>query len=211
MKYLKDDFVLHLVDNSLDEKADEMRETADLYTIEYLRGPSETREHPDALNLAARVAVEREYEFYMFLDHDIFLRKKCRVVPILKRVGFYGIGQYHAPTQSQYIWPGLFGVSRDWLSDRYLNFGGIRADNKRDDGDCGSLNAHLFHDEDWRNLHGILDHGYGFLRAPDSFGLQSFGYEQMGPWLHLSNSSHWMVVPEPEERDRLASALIASL
>lgn len=210
-KYLKDKFLLHLVDNTPGHDANVMRETADSLLIEYLRTDSGGVEHPDALNRGAQIAAEREYDFFMFLDHDVFPRRNCNVIKHLEKIGFYGIGQYHGPTNSAYLWPGLFGISRSWLDGRALDFNGIRGEQKRDDGDCGSMNARLFKDEDWVNLHGVLDHGYGFLRAPDAHGLQSFGYEQMGPWLHLSNSSHWMQIPEPEERDRLALELIRSI
>lgn len=209
-KYMVDPYLLHLVDNSPNEDAEGMRQNADRLEVEYLR-PSNGGPHHVALNFAAQTARERGYDYFMFLDHDVFPRRECEIIPLLGRIGFYGIGQYHAPSNRQYIWPGLFGVSAKWLGDRTLNFDGIRGEQKRDDGDTGSMNSYLFADEDWRNLHGVLDHGYGFLRAPDAYGLQSFGYEQMGPWLHLSNASHWMEIPNPEERDQLAAALIVSL
>jgi hypothetical protein len=56
-----------------------------------------------------------------------------------------------------------------------------------------------------------MEHGYRFIREPDDYGLQSSGVEIIGDWLHLTNGSHWMQVPDPEERDRLTAEMIAAL
>jgi hypothetical protein len=209
-KYMRDDYAVCVVDNTLDEKRYIMQTVAESIGADYLYVEGQKHEHPDALNFAVQRA--NLDEFFGFLDHDIFPRRPVEgIIDTLKKVGFYGIGQSHAPTGRQYLWPGLCFFSRAWLGDRRLDFNGIRGVDKREDGDCGSGNWPLFADEDWRNIHGVLDHGYGFLRAPDAHGLQSFGYELMGPWIHLTNASNWMAIPNPEERDRLARELVESL
>ncbi len=56
-----------------------------------------------------------------------------------------------------------------------------------------------------------IDHGYKPIRKPDNIGLQSWGVETIGDWIHFSNGSHWMKVPDPDERDRLTFELLADL
>ena len=68
----------------------------------------------------------------------------------------------------------------------------------------------LFDREDWKSFYRVT-HGYGALRRPDSVGLQSWGYEEIGDWLHLSNASEWMEIPQPEEREALVFELLARL
>lgn len=209
-KYLKDPFEMTVVDNTPHPNDSLMRFTASNIGVNYIRSSSKNYEHPDALNCAAEDALYRAVKFYGFLDHDIFPRRETEIVSVLKKVGFYGIGQFHSPTKHKYLWPGFCFFSADWLKGRKLDFNGIRGIDKRDDGDCGSMNWPLFEEEDWQKLH-LIDHGYGFLRGPDGYGIQSFGYEHVGDWLHLSNASDWMEIPEPGERRRLAAELIARL
>lgn len=211
-KFLVDEHGMCVLDNSPEpEQQKEMRRACRDLGLGYIRVPSERHEHPDGLNAAARVADEIRSEYWATLDHDVFPRKRVRMIPKIRKSGFYGIGQRHGPTQSKYLWPGFCFWSREWLAGRVPDYGGIRAVDKRNDGDCGSLLHMLFTEEDWERMH-RGEHGYGTIRPEDGVGLQSWGYEVFdGSWVHLTNGSHWMEIPEPAERDELLRAMLAKL
>lgn len=209
-KYLKDPFGMVVVDNSPDREWQEMQAACSDLGVRYHKVPSEKHLHNDALNFSARLADSGDYDYWMTLDHDVFPRKETTLINKISEVGFYGIGQWHTPTKRRYIWPGFAGFSRVWLNGRIPNFDGIRGIDKRDDGDCGSMLYSLFTEEEWAGLP-RTDHGYRVIRPEDEFGLQSYGLEFFDDFVHLTNASHWMAVPDPDERDRLLSEMVAEL
>lgn len=209
-KYLKDPFELILVDNTPDGDWQQMQEISHELSIHYHHLVTEKHLHNDALNFAAGLANVDGCDYWMTLDHDVFPHKKTTLIKKIKVAGFYGIGQFHHPTQSRYLWPGFCGFSREWLNGRIPNFNGIRGVDKRDDGDCGSMMNTLFTEQDWENLP-RTDHGYRVIRPEDEYGLQSYGIEFFDDFIHLTNASHWMEVPDPEERDNLLTEMVAKL
>lgn len=210
-KYLQDEFSICLVDNSTSDLFAMLMERACRETgCGYQRSPDTKKGHDNALNHAARVATQDGCEYWMTLDHDVFPRRPTTLINKIDAAGFYGIGQWHTPSQSRYLWPGFAGFSRAWLNGRIPNFSGIRGDNKRDDGDCGSMLAAMFQDDDWPKLP-RTEHGYLVIRPEDGYGLQSYGVEFFDDFLHLTNASHWMKVPNPEERDELLKQMVACL
>lgn len=211
--HLKDDFIYTVFDNSADDDiAYSIQFVCQTSEIGYQRVPAEMEhDHAAALNYAWHNLVTRTRAPYLgVLDHDIFPTCSTQLAPLIKAAGFYGIGQRHAPTGHQYLWPGFCFFSREWLAGRPVDFGGIRGKIRADDGDTGSAMWPLFVDEDWRNLYRV-DHSYRPVREPDSFGLQSWGYETIGDFIHFSNGSHWMRIPAPQERDRLLFDLLEQL
>lgn len=199
-KYLRDDFSLTIVDNSdVADGADDIK--AVVGKADYVRP---AREHYLALNFAARVFRFRQSEFFGFLDHDVFPTRETSVLELLVADGFAGMGQRIHATGELYPWPGLFFVSRGWLAGRQLDFG------SRGFGDAGSGLAPLFAEEDWPTLH-KLDHRPRAIRPHDDVGFQSWGVEEIGDWLHLSNGSGWMKVPDPEGREALLREIVAAL
>jgi len=204
-KYLADPFGLWVLDNSSDpEAAAGIKMLCEREGISYSLGDDPEHMHHRALNQAARVFGEMQAEFFGFLDHDVFPSEQTQLLPLIEAAGFHGIGQ-RAPASGQlYPWPGWFFVSRDWLSGRELDFGGAGG------GDTGSALCTLFTEDDWLAFYRV-EHGYRALRHPDDVGLQSWGYERLGDWIHLSNGSGWMEIPNPEERERLVFDLLESL
>lgn len=211
-KHLLDDFTLTVFDNSSDRAAAaEIRGACAATGTEWVGCGIDDHDHSKALNLAAHELYDRRDAPYIgFLDHDVFPACPTRVVPLVEECGFYGVGQRHAPTSSLYLWPGFCFFRRSWLAGRPLDFGGIRGAVKRDDGDTGSMLAPLFADEDWSKLY-RMEHGYHALREPDDAGLQSWGFERLSDWRHLTNASGWKAIPKPGERERLARAIVAAL
>lgn len=209
-KYLQDPFSMHLVDNTEDIHTINMQFVCRELGVSYQRADSHDRLHNEALNQAARVADLNECEYWMTLDHDIFPRRKTTLIDKIQVAGFYGIGQFHHPSLTRYLWPGFCGFSREWLNGRLPNFSGIRGTEKREDGDCGSMLGQLFTYQDWENLP-RPEHGYKVIRPEDEFGLQSYGIEFFDDFIHLTNASHWMSVPDTEGRDAILAEMVACL
>lgn len=165
------------------------------------------RMHHEGLNEAAEIFLFNEYPYFGFLDHDIFPIRPTTLIDKIEEAGFYGVGQRHPATGNLYLWPGFCFFSREWLNGRPLDFSGYRDGDKRNDGDTGSGLAHLFADEDWEKLYRV-EHSYKAIRRPDEYGLQSWGYEIIGDWIHFSNGSNWMRVPNPQEREKMLFELL---
>jgi hypothetical protein len=219
-KYLEDDYVYAVFDQSSDEQAaEEIRAiTVDGGGV-YIGLRS--RMHHEGLNTAARelllpsdecglVLPFADAPYVGFLDHDIFPTGPTSLVSFIEPVGFYGVGQRHPATGRLYLWPGFCFFSRDWLAGRPLDFSGLHDGDKRNDGDTGSSLWPLFVEEDWQKLYRV-EHSYQAIRRPDEYGLQSWGVERIGDWLHTSNASNWMAVPDPQERERLILELLVAL
>lgn len=209
-KYLKDSFDICLIDNSNEQDSLKMQEVCQELKLGYLHAPSEQSLHNEALNFAAQVAHTIQAEYWMTLDHDVFARSRMKLIDKIQVAGFYGIGQFHHPTKSRYLWPGFCGFSRDWLDGRIPNFDGIRGVDKRDDGDCGSMLASLFSEEDWKRMP-RSEHGYKVIRPEDDFGLQSYGIEFFDSVIHLTNASNWMEIPSPDERNEILMKILREL
>lgn len=205
--YLIDEHELLVYDASSDAgAAEEIRLLCEGRTPYWRAG---THRHHEALNEAARALGSRG-EHIGFLDHDVFPTKPTRLEPLIEEAGFYGVGQRHPATGRLYLWPGFCFFSREWLGDRELDFSGLRDGDPRNDGDTGSSLWSLFADEDWEKLY-RAPHAHEAIRRPDNFGLQSWGVERIGDWLHLSNASDWMAVPNPGERERIVLAMLEAL
>lgn len=210
-KNLKDPYALIVFDNSSQElAADEIEKVCAAGGVGYVS--TGVTMHHDALNYAGRFFTDKLMSdpppYIGFLDHDVFPVRETRLIPLIEEAGFYGIGQRHPATGHLYLWPGFCFFSRKWLAGRPLDFSGLRDGDKRNDGDTGSSLWPLFVDEDWKKMYRV-EHSYQPIRKPDEYGLQSWGVERMGDWLHFSNASRWMRVPNPDERDRLLFELLA--
>lgn len=205
-KNLRDPYHLIVFDNSSNlNAADEIERVCAASGEEYRR--LSTRMHHEGLNQAARELLSEDDPFIGFLDHDIFPIRETTLIDKIAEAGFYGVGQRHPATGHLYIWPGFCFFSREWLNGRPLDFSGLRDGDKRNDGDTGSSLWPLFKDEDWEKLFRPR-HFHEPIRKPDEYGLQSWGYEVIGDWMHMTNGSGWMRVPEAKERERLLFGLL---
>lgn len=210
-KYLRDDHTLIVYDNS-----DNAGAAQDISTIcretgtPYVRLTPPQHLHHYALNIAARDLDHRGNDYYGWVDHDVFPACETELIPLIEPAGFLALSQRHHPTQVMYPWPGFFFLSRTWLAGRHLNFDGIRARDKKDDGDTGSGLHTLFHEDDWGGLPKIA-HGYQSIRPSDGYGTQSHSIESIGDFKHLTNASGWFVVPKADEREAILRRIIADL
>lgn len=214
-KHLEDEWTLIVVDQSTNvEMAAQIREIV-LANVGCVYVHPKTRMHHEGLNLASEMLLEEpglvmpysDAPYIGFLDHDIFPIRPTTLIDKIEEAGFYGVGQRHPATGNLYLWPGFCFFSREWLAGRPLDFTGYRDGDRRNDGDTGSGLAPLFADEDWEKMYRV-PHAHHALRRPDEYGLQSWGYETLGDWLHFTNASGWMNVPKPKERERLLFDLL---
>lgn len=209
-KYLQDDFTLTIIDNSSDEAASNV--------IESICAASGTayhrvtfHEHVPALQWAwDNVIAPSGAPYGGLLDHDIFPTCPTHLVSLIEPAGFLGCGQRHGPSDHLYLWPGWAFFSFKWLAGRHVDWDGIRGEVKADDGDTGSAMWPLFSDEDWPLLYRV-HHSYESIRRPDDYGLQSFGVEYISDWLHFSNGSGWLRIPDPRGREALLHAMLEAL
>ncbi len=215
-KNLRDSFKLTLLDNTpIEQNQLNMRNACERAGVTYVQVISEKHEHPDALKLAAEIAVETDAEYWGCLDHDIFPTKPVEMIPLIQVAGFYGLSQTYTARMSeerkQYLWPGWCFFSRDWLAGRVPDFYGIRGGPIWDHGDAGSNLHSLFTPEDWARLP-ARTHEYRSIREEDGAGLQSYGMEVFdGAWTHFTNASNWKAVPRPNERTQLLLAYLRDL
>lgn len=198
------------VDNTTGGWGEKMEIVCRENNVGYVKTPGGLSQHPDALRHIVTMERKLKSDYWITLDHDVFPREPVTLIDKIDKAGFYGIGQTHPPTLRHYLWPGFCSFSRKWLNGREPNFEGIRGLNPREDGDCGSMMYSLFTEKDWENLH-RPEHGYGSIRPVDQYGLQSFGYEFFDGWVHFTNASHWMEVPDTLGRDRDLRNMIKAL
>jgi hypothetical protein len=211
-KYLDEEFGLCLVDNTPGIMRNKMEKVCRENGIGYMHTPEGQTGHDDALNFAALHVTQTEADIFGFLDADIFPRKHTTISHRVTKSGFYGITNEHKPTASKYIWPGFFWITKEWLGGRDLNFSGIKDHDPRLNGDCGSMNHHLWREDDWHKMH-LISFGYGTIREQlkDDENAQSWGYEIIDDWFHCMNSSHWLKVRDSDGRDRLLMEMIECL
>lgn len=211
-KWLFDRHTLTVVDNTPDSNdALNMEKTCKDIGVRYWKSPSQNHTHPEALNfISATATTMAGCTHWMTIDHDLFPQRGTRLIHKIDKAGFYGVGQWHNPSSTRYLWPGFCGFSNEWLAGRVPNFEGIRGGRKADDGDCGSMLGSLFTQEDWEKIH-RTDHGYRVIRPEDHYGLQSYGIEFFDDFIHLTNASHWMDVPDSEGRDVILMDLVSEL
>lgn len=209
-KYLDEDFTYTVVDNSTKESASE--EIAAICAEADVRHDRvRFGEHVPALQWAwDNVIVPSGAPYGGLLDHDIFPTKKTHLVSLIEPAGFLGCGQRHGPSDKLYLWPGWCFFSFAWLNGRHVDWDGIRGDAKADDGDTGSAMWPLFSETDWPLLYRVK-HSYESIRRPDDYGLQSFGVEYMSDWLHFSNGSNWLAIPDPLGREKILHEMLAAL
>lgn len=207
-KNLQDPFQLNVFDTSSDMSAAKKikRICSDVAVYTRLK----THSHHEGLNAAATELLAGHASYIGFLDHDVFPMRPTAIIDKIALAGFYGVGQRHPATGRLYLWPGFCFFSREWLADRPLDFGGLRDGDHRNDGDTGSCLWPLFAEEDWSLLYQPR-HSYQVIREPDEYGLQSWGVEKIDDWLHLSNASGWMTVPNPKEREKILADMLAAL
>jgi hypothetical protein len=215
-KYLTDPYELSVYDDSAEGPAIAIDRVCSHYGARYMRVPgtphlqSATQTpHAKGLNYACQDLLYRGAPYIGFLDHDVFPTRKTSLIKLAKP-GFFGVGQRHGKSQLRYLWPGLCVFSKKWLAGRVPDFGGIEEENRRHNGDTGSMLSQLFTEADWEKLPWVK-YGYLPIRPEDGGGTQSWCIEEIGDWIHLGNVSGWKDVPNPNERTEIVKRMVDEL
>lgn len=213
-KHLRDPFDLLVLDNTKEpDDQKRMEDTAADLAVGYFRVISKRNEHDEALRIAGALSRDLNCRFWGCLDHDVMPYRPTTIIDRLERHGFFGLGQTYTPRVGRslrYLWPGWVFFDSAWLGKRHPNFSGIRGAFRFDDGDTGSMLHSLFTEADLEGMEHVV-HGYETIREDDGHGLQSFGFERMGDWVHLTNASRWKDVPDPDQRDALLREMLEAL
>ncbi len=216
-KYLQDDFVMSVYDNSLDMKAAwDMEQLCARVGIRYVRVPlaeevriprrstlHRVRLHEHALLHASADLMNRQAPVIGFMDHDIFPVKPTSILALVEPQGFFGVGQRHPDSQRIYLWPGFVFFSRVWLNGRTPDFGCL------EHGDTGSKLAELVTAEEVASLPEIA-YSYEWIRQTDG-RTHSDAVERIGDMLHLTNTTRWNRIPDRIQRDQLVRQLVRAL
>ena len=172
--HLQDEYGLCCLDNTKTRSGrEDMEHACRISGVGYMAVSSQTHEHVDGLNLAAKVAKEIKAEFWGVLDHDVFPAQSTFLIHKIKQAGFYGMGNGLPDGSVKWLWPGFCFFSRDWLNGRVPDFTGVKG------GDAGSGLHVLFSKDDWAALP-TFDHGYEEIRPPDAYGRNRVAYGEAG-------------------------------
>lgn len=207
-KNLQDSFSYTVADNSTDAKArQEILKICKRYLVGYISLPENPLSQPGLGNLSHGSAMtwvyknfitNRPYQYFGFLDHDIFPIKKTSLMGDFKKSPVLGICQPRKNTW--YLWAGFCFFDKKFIGCRKLDFLSKRYGEELLD--TGGANwGSLYSKVDYRKLP-IFRHKYLNLTGGDI--AQHDMVEFFGDWLHLFNASDWykMDPTKKMKRDR---------
>lgn len=123
-KHCKDDFTIIVIDNSTEtESIVAIRYFCETLKLEHRKTEAKSENSSSSHAFAANYAHNRygkEYDYFLYLDHDAFPVKDFSVVDILGNREFAGIGQ--AKPKATYLWPGCLMFKRTQATDERLDF-----------------------------------------------------------------------------------------
>lgn len=109
-KFCKDDFVIHVIDNSTEEEiAKDIKYHAENFKLDYTKTYSSSKNSSDSHAYAANFAYQKfkgGFEYWFFMDHDLIPVQPYSVTEILNGGHVIaGLGQLGSSTKT-YFWPG---------------------------------------------------------------------------------------------------------
>lgn len=123
-KFCKDEFVIHVIDNSDDKEiAEHIRYHSSINEIDYTKTFSGSKGSSDSYSFAANFSYQKfkdDYSLMLFLDHDCVPVQDFSVEEILSGGHVAaGVGQ---PKAKKYPWPGLFFLNNDAVDHDLVDF-----------------------------------------------------------------------------------------
>ncbi|MCW3076081.1 MAG: hypothetical protein JWO32_690 [Bacteroidetes bacterium] len=200
-KYLTDDFVFIVADNSSDkEKRKKIKEICENNNIGYIAMPKNpfkmcSDSHGICLNWIFKNYISViEPKYFGFLDHDVYPVKITSVVNKLEEQDVYG----HRQGMHDYwfLWPGLSFFKFSKVKGVPLNF--LTSALGKRHLDTGGANWKLFFYK--LNSERIKFPSHQYINLREGEVVQSDKMELIGDWLHSFNGSYWMNV-KPKEND----------
>lgn len=123
-KFCKDDFVIHVIDNSDDKEiAEHIRYHSSVNGIDYVKLFSNSKGSSDSHSFAANFAYQQfknEYPYFFFLDHDCIPVKEFSVVEALS--GGHVAGGIGQNKSKKYPWPGCFYLNNSAVDHDLVDF-----------------------------------------------------------------------------------------
>lgn len=201
-KFCKDDFIIEVVDNSSDlEKAKDIKYHAEQLGVGYVKTFASSNNSSDSHSFAANFSHQKfkdQYEFLLYIDHDVIPVKEFSVVEILNGGHFAaGIGQ---GAKKKYIWPGMFMVSLERINRDLVDF----SPNSEFNLDTG---GNLYKIIEQYGQENVIFFNESYHQNPYFNGSKYSHFSMIndGMFMHFVNSSEWCPVPNNQER---ISALI---
>jgi hypothetical protein len=198
-KYLKDDFILVVADNSpLREKRDAIKHFCEKENVTYLSMPENpfnvgSNSHAICLNWICRNYYPRYKPAYIgFIDHDIYPVAAHKLTDMLNRQPVYGHLQMRGG--GWYLWAGYCFFNAGQVNVKDLDF--MPCDINGEHADTGGANWKIVYSGLSKKDLYFPEHSYIQLRAGDI--PQSSQMEKIDNWIHSFNGSYWMSVPPKE-------------
>lgn len=201
-KFLKDDFVIEVFDNSSDlELAEHIRYHSSELGINYYKTFSSSTGSSDSHAFAANFAYQQligKYRISFFLDHDAIPVKEFSVSEILSGGHVMaGIGQ---GAKKKYMWPGCVMINNHAVDNNMVDFspnnefgldtGGnlYKIIDKHGEDNC------IFFNESYHQNPNFISHQYGHYAMIND-----------GMFMHFVNASGWN--PIDKNQDRISSLI----
>lgn len=123
-KFCKDDFVIHVIDNSDNlEVAEHIRYHCSIHGIDYTKTFSGSKGSSDSHSFAANFAYQKfkdQYRYFFFIDHDCIPVKEFSVVEALS--GGHVAGGIGQNKSKKYAWPGCFYLNNNAVDNDLVDF-----------------------------------------------------------------------------------------
>jgi len=209
-KYLSDDYVYLIVDNSNNSSvSSRIRSYCRDNNISYLRPffrlyRNASKSHGSALNFIYRSFVKKStFSYFGFIDHDLYPVKNTSVVKYLTKQPVYGALQERA--EKWYLWAGFCFFVKDYLDDKLIDFSPPEADVL----DTGGMNYYsLYVGLDKSSL---MFPNHKYLKICEGGSVQESNVEFADDWLHTFNASGWLNFTNTTEREKAVSKILDDL
>ena len=187
-KFCKDDFVIHVIDNSDDkEGAEHIRYHSSVLGIDYTKTFAGSKGSSDSHAFAANFAYQKfkdGYSYFIFLDHDCIPVKEFSVVEELS--GGHVAGGIGQNKSKKYPWVGCLYINNAAIDNDLVDFS-PNAEHGLDTG------GNLYKILEKYGAETFLDFNESYHQNPD-FISKDYGYYAMikdETFCHFINGSNW--------------------
>lgn len=200
-KYIKDDFVFIVADNSSSiEKRKLIRDICIKNKNPYIGLPKNpfnisSNSHAAGLNwLYKNYITLIKPKKFGFIDHDLFPINYISIKKYLETQPFYG--PWQGKKEHWYLWAGMCFFDFDFLKNKNIDFSPCIVNGYNLD--TGGANWFSLYNE--INQDGIIFPNQEYIHVRDNGdSIQSNKMEIIGDWLHSFNGSYWMNMKPKED------------
>ena len=196
-KFCKDDFVIHVIDNSDDKEiAEHIRYHSSVHGIDYTKTFSGSKGSSDSHAFAANFAYQKfkdSYPYFIFLDHDCIPVKEFSVVEALD--GGHVAGGIGQNKSKKYPWVGCLYINNAAIDNDLVDFS-PNAEHGLDTG------GNLYKILEKYGAETFLDFNEAYHENP-YFKDKNYGFYSMikeDTFIHFVNGSGWNPISNNKER-----------